>query len=109
MHVLYYQNETLVELIGLQDEVSETEINDASVDVTVRDRASGVNITGATWPIAMSSLGTGGDYRGSLPAALATSVGQRLVARVTVTVAAILVGTWEMDLVVERRGAGDRI
>jgi hypothetical protein len=109
MHVLYYQNETVVELTGLTNVVSGLPIDDAAVEITVTDR-SGNEILGASWPLAMASLVNGeGDYRGFLPAALETTVGQRLWANVVVTVGGVISGSWAMDLVVERRGAGDRI
>jgi len=82
--VYYYKNDTLLELAGLKDEVTEAYINTATVTATVKN-AAGTAVTGQAWPLTLSYVtASDGDYRGVLEAALSVAVGDRLTVEVTI-------------------------
>ena len=63
---IFQNNDTLIELAGLQNETTGAYLNTATVTVTLID-ATGANVTGATWPMAMSYVaGSNGLYRATL-------------------------------------------
>lgn len=66
----FIANSLVLDLIGLRSHVEETFINNATVTVTVKDKA-GTDVLGATWPLSMAYVAASdGDYRAILPSTL---------------------------------------
>jgi len=68
--VAYVENTNEITLTGLQDEITNTYLNFATVTVTVVDN-DGNPVAGTSWPLVMLNVDPTGDYRVALPAALA--------------------------------------
>lgn len=67
---LYIGNENALRVEGLYDSVDEAYINNATINVTIKDD-KGNPVTGMTWPQAMVYVdGSDGDYTLVLPAEL---------------------------------------
>ncbi len=59
-------NTNLLEIIGLQNDITMVFINNATVTVTVQD-SSGADVAGMTWPATMNYVAASdGDYRVAL-------------------------------------------
>lgn len=73
--VYYANNSHLVELDGLKNAADNSYVNDATVAVSIKDDA-GNNVTGETWPVALSYVaGSNGKYQANIAATLGISVG----------------------------------
>ena len=71
MDVLLIGNDQLITVVGLKDEITGEFINDAAVEVTLKDR-SGNEVAGQSWPFTLDYVtDTDGDYRGILEDGLA--------------------------------------
>jgi hypothetical protein len=93
---LYIGNDHAIELRGLKDEISNDFLNAATVTVTLKDSA-GANVSGASWPIAMTFItGTNGVYRATLPDELAIVDGRRYTAVVVADGGANKRGQWNI-------------
>lgn len=103
--VIYYLNDMLLELTGLQDLVDDSYVNDATVAVTLTDGTSGEEIVGETWPLTMPYVsGSDGNYRGTLVSTLTLTLGQRVIADVTVDAGLKGTGRFQPTFIVKRRG-----
>lgn len=81
--IYYIDNDNLIELTGLRDAVNSLYLSGATVQLTMVDAATDVEIGGQTWPAAMSYVnGSDGDYRLTLEYDLDVSEGQTLLAKV---------------------------
>jgi hypothetical protein len=86
-------NTNVVEIIGLRDRIAGIYIDDATVTVTVKT-AAGANVSGETWPKAMTYQGGDGHYAASLDDGLALTAGGVFYAHISVT-SGSLVGSWQ--------------
>ena len=101
--VAFFKNDNLLELIGLQNTVTEAFINNANVTVTVKDE-NDVDVMGATWPLTMPNVaGSSGDYRVTLPDTLGFSLNENYFAEVTANAGAGLLSFWVFPFKVEVR------
>src|SRR5580765_7758485 len=88
-------NTNALDLIGLKSHTEGDYINDATVDVTVKDKA-GVAVSGSTWPQIMVYVsGSNGDYRAILPAALGLVAKQKYTAFINAQGGGERLGHWE--------------
>lgn len=100
----YVGNTNVVRLSGLKRADAGPYINDASVEVTVKDMA-GNPVTGQTWPAGMPYVaGTDGNYEGVLSASLAIVAGRTYTAFVNANVPpGLAVGHWEYRFIPHAR------
>ena len=71
---IFIDNDNIVEVTGLKDELTDTYVNDAIVEATLKSCSTGVEVTGQTWPIVLGYInGSNGDYRGVLQDSLVLS------------------------------------
>lgn len=99
VHVLYINNDSVLQVEALRDEIAGTFLNGATVNVTLRD-AFGASVTGGTWPIQMAYVtGSDGTYRATLPYTLALAVNGRYTAVVTVDAGLGLHAEWAEECV----------
>ena len=102
--VYYYKNDTLLELTGLKDEVTDAYINTATVTATVKN-AAGTAVTGQSWPLTLGYVtASDGDYLGVLEAALSVAVGDRLTVEVTVDAGSGRDAFFAIPVTVRQRG-----
>lgn len=76
----FVANTNVLDLIGLKEEITDAFINNAAVEVTIKD-AEGTSVAGETWPLAMDYVAASdGDYRAFVSEDLELSAGTRYVA-----------------------------
>lgn len=97
-------NTNVLDLIGLQDEITEAYINDADVSVTVKTEA-GVEVGAVSnWPVTMTYVaGSNGNYRAFLAHTLPFVEGDCYVAHIEADAGTDRVGHWEFKFKVLRR------
>lgn len=100
--ILFFKNDTLIELLGLKNEVTQVVINSATVDVTLVDDTD-AEVVGETWPLSMPSTGADGDYRATLKDTLTLTQDRQYVAKIDADAGAQLKGHWELPLTVKLR------
>ncbi len=100
--VIFFKNDNVIELTGLKDEITQVDIDDATVTVTLKD-SNGVDVTGETWPLAMAALGSGGIYRATLTDTLGVTLLNQYVAVVNVTTIGGVVAKWSIPAQVTLR------
>lgn len=93
--VLFYLNDNLVEVLGLTNAATGAFIDSATVTCSLVDSA-GSPVTGAT-NISLITLGSGGDYRGTIPDTASIERSDTYVAQITADGGAGLMGYWEID------------
>lgn len=91
-------NDMLLELVGLRDGAIVQDA--ATVSVTIRDRR-GTEVPGATWPMAMTSMG-GGDYQAILPASLVVKPRESYDVEISVD-AGGSIGQWRRSVIAQYR------
>lgn len=103
VHVLYAGNDTVLQLEGLQDEVSGNYLDGANVLVTVSDD-QGNPVGGAAWPVSLAIVPESkGIYRVTLPFTLDLQPGKRYIADVTADAGPGLHAEWQLDCVARSR------
>jgi hypothetical protein len=103
MDVAFYQNDNLLEILGLQDAASGAWLNAATVTATIVDRA-GVNVTGFTQPLSLAYVAaSNGDYRATLPDEAALLDGRKYTAKISADAGAGLKGYWEFPFICKTR------
>lgn len=98
MDVLYVNNDHVVEIQGLRDAAGKL-ISDATAEATLYEADGITEVTGVTWPLALTPTSRAGVYQGNLTASVgvenrkryelklsAVSVGKRLEVTRTVKV-----------------------
>ncbi len=101
--VLFYLNDMLIELVGLQNAADDSYINDATVVITLVD-SEGTEVSGEVWPLSMPYVAASdGDYRATLADTIGVTLGQQYVAKVSADAGVGLQGHWELPLTVEVR------
>jgi hypothetical protein len=94
---LYLDNSNVIELRSLTNSVTGVVDTGATVTVTIKD-AAGTNVTGQTWPAAMSHA-SAGTYRATLDAAMSIEAGRRYVVIVNATGSGGEVGEWNCKVI----------
>lgn len=103
--VLYIENDNVLELVGLQDSVTDAYVNSASVSVTLIDQA-GTTVSGETWPLSLSYVAaSNGTYRATLRDTLVLSSQRQVTAKIVADDGVDRKATWEIPLTVKRRTA----
>lgn len=103
IQTLYLGSDMLFELAGLRDQATGDYLNAATVTVTLQDSA-GVNVTGETWPLAMTYVtSSNGVYRATLKDTLSLTANARYVATVIADAGSGKRGQWELDVVARTR------
>jgi hypothetical protein len=99
---VFVSNTNLLELLGLQDAIDSSYINDATVSVSLVDH-NGVAITGQTWPTTMPYVASSnGNYRCAILDTCVLAPGQVHTAKINVTAGARK-GHWELKFTPEVR------
>lgn len=99
VQALYYGNDMLLEVAGLQDQATGEYINDATVTVTLEDSADNP-VTGESWPLALSYVtASNGVYRATLRDTLALAINGRYVATVIADKGEGKRARWDLDFV----------
>ncbi len=81
---LFVANDNILTLDGLTNTATASYINDATVQVTVKD-SNGTPVTGESWPLAMGYVSaSNGKYRAVLQDTLSVTVGANYTAEITV-------------------------
>lgn len=94
---LFKDNDMVLEVSGLQNEVSREYLNAASVTVSLAD-AAGAAVSGATWPLSLSYVtSSNGVYRVTLADSLGISDEAKYIATVTADAGDKLRATWVLD------------
>lgn len=102
-NVIYYGNDSVIELADLRDELTGAAMNSASVEVTLRDSA-GQNVSGSSWPVPLIRVvGIDGLYRANLPHDLGIARNARYTATVIVDGGAGLIGRWDIPVLCKDR------
>lgn len=78
---IYINSDMIATLKGLKDE-SGTAVTGAVVELTLL--SGGTEVSGATWPVAMSHT-SGGDYTAALSKDLTLTGGERVTAKIVAT------------------------
>jgi hypothetical protein len=100
---IYVGNDSVLEVVGLTNDQTGAEINNADVSVYLRT-ASGASVDGETWPKAMEYVdGSNGLYRVTLPYTLELAAGGRYVATVVADAGPGLHAEWEVEVVARIR------
>lgn len=90
-------NTNLLTLEGLKDHITGSYINDASVEVTVKDK-NGTAVTGQTWPEPMDYVpGSNGNYRAVIEHDVAFTAKQKYYAHIDANAGAERIGHWEFE------------
>jgi len=104
IHLYFYLNDNYIELVGLTDVATGAFVNTATVSTVLKDKLTGAEIAGQTWPLSMPYVASSnGLYRATLKDSLTVTLGQELVAEVTVNAGTDRQGFWFVDTRVERR------
>lgn len=100
----FISNDNLLEVIGLQNAKTGEYINaSATVQATLKDRA-GANVTGASWPLALSYVAaSNGNWDVVLPAALDLTDGQDYVCEITAQVSGGPTAAWSAPVTAIKR------
>lgn len=101
--LLFVGNDMVVEVRGLEDEITGENIDDASVTCTLID-AEGDQVSGQSWPMTMANVaGSAGAYRGTLPRTIGIALAGRYTLRIDVDAGPGLRGRWEIPCVCRTR------
>lgn len=91
----FVANTNVLDLIGLKEEITEAFINDAAVEVTIKD-GEGTNVGGETWPLAMDYVApSDGDYRAFVSEDVELEANVKYVAYIDADAGADRVGHFE--------------
>lgn len=102
-HIIYEDNDNVIEVSELKDQVADTFLNNQIVEVTIKD-LDGTELSGQTWPISLSYVsGSNGKYRATLPDTLAFDSDKEYVAEVDVQAGAGKSAKFILDLVIRDR------
>ena len=103
-NVLYINNDNLVSVDKLRNLGTEVYVNDATVTVRLYTKATGVNVTGETWPLAMSYVAASdGKYIGTLIDTLPLVENTVYTAEIIASVGADKMGQWNIDFTAKVR------
>jgi len=100
--VLYLDNSSVIELVGLKNSVTGTADVGASVSVTLLD-SSGAQVSGETWPLTMAHVADG-LYRATMSSAINLSALTKYTAMVDVVGSGGEVGNWQCKVLARARG-----
>ena len=98
---LYLDNSNVIELRSLTNSVTGVVDTGATVTVTIKD-AAGTNVTGQTWPAAMSH-DTDGTYRATLDPGMSIDYKHTYTAIVTAVGSGGETGVWKCPVIAEIR------
>jgi hypothetical protein len=100
---VFVGNTMLLELQDLTSEIDDATIDDATVEVTVKDM-DGAEVSGVVWPLAMDYVaGSNGLYRAVLDAGLPLVAKKRYIATVDADGGPDRQGHWELLFVPKTR------
>jgi hypothetical protein len=107
----FVANTNLLELIGLKSAVEGTYINNASVEVTIKNQQGDPieGLSGFAWPLTMDYVtGSDGNYRVALPDGLAFLNKKKCIAFIEVDAGVDRIGHWEFPFTpITRTGVDD--
>lgn len=101
--VLYVGNSNVIELQTLTNSATDAVDTGATVEVTLKTLA-GVNVTGQSWPLALTHA-SAGTYRATMDSAAAIVANRKYVAHVDVTGSGSEVAHWEVPTTAEVRAS----
>jgi hypothetical protein len=97
--VLYDNNDTVVEIRGLENDVTGENINTATVTCTLYD-AESVAVAGQSWPLTLAYVASSaGVYRATMPYGIGITPASRYTLQVDVNAGAGLRGQWRIPCV----------
>ena len=98
-HILFKDNDMVLEVSGLQNKITGAYLNAAAVAVSLAN-AAGVAVTGETWPLALVYVtSSDGVYRATLEESLGIDKDAEYIATVTADAGADLKATWVLDCI----------
>lgn len=101
--VLYIGNDAILELRGLENDLTGQFLNAATVTATLTD-ATGTQIAGAAWPMTLAYVAASdGTYRATLPYTLALTPNEKVTAAISVDAGSGLRAFWALEFVARRR------
>jgi hypothetical protein len=102
-HVLFKDNDLILEISGLRNEVSGAFLDTATVTVSLAD-VDGNPVTGAAWPLPLDYVaGSDGIYRVTLVDTLELTPDTRYLATLTADGGGNLRATWQLDCICQVR------
>lgn len=94
MNVLLIANDQTVDVIGLQDRVTGSYLNEKLVEVTIFDK-TGTEVSGQTWPTVLEYVpASDGDYRGNLSDEMVLLRGKQYFVNIDVDAGGGLKANW---------------
>ena len=103
IHILYTDNDTVLEVDSLRNDVTGDFMNGADVSVTLLD-STGSQVAGDTWPKSLIYVvGSRGVYRVTLGYALSLTANGRYTAQIVADAGPGLRASWNMDCVARAR------
>ena len=74
VQVYFLTSDNTLQLTGLQDQLTSSFVNSATVTVTLTNKATGAQVAGQSWPTTMTYVtSSDGNYRGNLVDVLTVS------------------------------------
>jgi len=93
---IFVANTNVLDLIGLKSAIEDTYINDATVTVTLKHKATDEEVAGQTWPTTMEYLvGTDGEYRAIIEHDVEFIANKDVIAYIEVDGGPERIGHWE--------------
>ncbi len=103
VHILYLDNDNVLEVQQLRNDTSGDFLNTANVSMTLHD-AGGDPVNGANWPLPLQYVdGSHGVYRVTLDRDLALTLNARYIARIAVDGGSELRASWSIACVARHR------
>jgi len=101
INLLFYKSDNVIEVLGLQNELSGEFLNSANVIATMVDQIDRTPLDGQPWPVALIYDGFGtGNYRATLQSTLVIQPGQYVIAQITANAGPGLTRYWEIPILV---------
>lgn len=94
--VLFYNNDNLLEIIGLKNAATDSFINNATVTADIHLKSDDSQVTGATGLTLAYVSGSNGNYRTTVPDTANIAQSEEYVAKITADGGAGLKGYWEI-------------
>ena len=102
IQTVYVDNDILIKLSGVKLASSGAFVNDASVELTIKDSA-GADLGGISWPLGMNYTGTDGEYSALVDKAALLVDKEGYTAIIDAATPGNVDGHWEIPLGAETR------
>lgn len=103
----FYQNDNIIEVDKLYDNVADDYVNNATVNVTVKD-LDGAEVSGQSWPTQLAYVAdSDGKYQATISDSVAFTRDTEYVAELSADGGAGKLAAWSFRFQVRERTAGD--